>query len=52
MLKEKGHRKEWEEMFDKHYILPILNSLDQEMEKALNLFTKDDQIGIGVIFIV
>ena len=46
-LKEKEHRRDWEKMFDQHYILPVVKKLDQEMEKAMDLIASDDQHGMS-----
>ena len=44
-LEAKEARKEWERIFNQHYIQPVLSNLDQNLARAMDLIANDDQQG-------
>ena len=44
-LEAKEARKEWERIFNQHYIQPVLSNLDQNLARAMDLVANDDQQG-------
>ena len=56
-LGTKEARKEWERIFNEHYILPVLSTLDERLMQAMDLVAADDDqqgylINIQVYYIV
>lgn len=44
-LETKENRKEWERLFNHHYIQPVLSTLDQSLTKAIDRVAKDEKQG-------
>jgi hypothetical protein len=44
-LETKENRKEWERSFSRHYIQPVLSTLDQSLGKAIDRVAKDEKQG-------
>ena len=44
-LSTKEGRREWETIFDTHYIQPVLENLDQRLTDALAVIANDDKQG-------
>ena len=44
-LETKEDRKEWERVFNHHYIQPVLSTLDQSLTKAIDHVAKDEKQG-------
>ena len=43
---DKQARKEWERIFNEHYIHPVLSSLDDNLTIAMDRVANDDKQGI------
>ena len=44
-LEAKEARKEWEKIFNQHYIQPVLSTLDQNLAIAMDRVANDEQQG-------
>ena len=44
-LTDKQARKDWEKIFNEHYIRPVLTSLDGNLAKAMDRVANDDSQG-------
>ena len=44
-LEAKENRKEWEELFSEHYIHPVLSTLDQSLDEAMDRVANDEKQG-------
>ena len=42
-LETEENRKEWERLFNHHYIQPVLSTLDQSLTKAIDRVAKDEK---------
>ena len=42
-LTDKESRKQWETIFNDHYIQPVLSTLDNNLAFAMDLIATDDQ---------
>ena len=48
-LEAKETRKEWERIFNQHYIQPVLSTLDQNLAIAMDRVANDEQQGYSLI---
>ena len=44
-LETKENRKEWERIFDQHYIQFVLSTLDESLAQAIDHVAKDENQG-------
>ena len=44
-LEAKENRKEWEKLFSDHYIQPVLSTLDQNLDEAMDHVVNDEKQG-------
>ena len=44
-LADRNLRKQWETVFNKHYIQPVLGSLEQKVGEAMGAILADDDQG-------
>ena len=44
-LETKENRKQWERIFDQHYIQFVLSTLDKSLAQAIDRVAKDDKQG-------
>ena len=44
-LAARNAREQWETVFNKHYIQPVLGSLEQKVGQAMNMILGDDDQG-------
>ena len=50
-LKTKQHRSNWEDVFNRLYIQPVLTGLEQNISKALESVFNDDQQGTVLLLL-
>ena len=46
VLTSKEGRSSWEKAFSAHFIQPVLENLDVELDAAMNLIASDDKQGM------
>ena len=44
-LQAKKDRKEWEKLFNQHYIQPVLSTLDENLAEAMDRVADDEKQG-------
>ena len=44
-LHDKNSREQWETIFNKHYIQPVLGSLEQKVGTTMQMILEDDDQG-------
>ena len=44
-LQAKQNRNEWEELFNQHYIEPVLSTLDDSLAEAMDRVANDEKQG-------
>ncbi len=50
-LEAKEARKEWERIFNQHYIQPVLSILDQNLAIAMDRVANDEQQGYYITYV-